>query len=166
MTLIRKIEILILLQELWVITPVIFSKHTKLARIWRYETLALSWLCLYLRKIYLLILTIGTHFLWNIQLTLFYTSTCSVLQYSYHTKIGEMISAESRRMAQLLVSKLQAVLSGLCGKLARYDEGTLFASFLSFTASNIKLVNQNFSGPYFKDLASTLLPSLCQDGSK
>ena len=46
-----------------------------------------------------------------------------------------MISAESRRMAQLTVGKLQAVLESLCSKLARYDEGTLFASFLSFTVN-------------------------------
>ena len=46
-----------------------------------------------------------------------------------------MIQAESKRMARLTVDKLQAILVSILGKLARYDEGTLFASFLSFTVS-------------------------------
>ncbi|GLD72844.1 calcium-dependent secretion activator 1-like protein [Lates japonicus] len=36
-------------------------------------------------------------------------------------------------MIQLLVAKFVAILEGVLAKISRYDEGTLFSSFLSFT---------------------------------
>lgn len=49
----------------------------------------------------------------------------------YHTKISEHLDKSLVEMNKQLVSKLISVLDGLLKKLARYDEGSLFSSFLS-----------------------------------
>nr|XP_015208000.1 PREDICTED: calcium-dependent secretion activator 2 isoform X4 [Lepisosteus oculatus] len=51
----------------------------------------------------------------------------------YHSKIDDLIEEAFKEMISLLVSKFAAVLDGVLSKLSRYDEGTLFSSFLSFT---------------------------------
>ncbi|XP_061583252.1 calcium-dependent secretion activator 1 isoform X2 [Cololabis saira] len=50
-----------------------------------------------------------------------------------HTKIDELIEESVKDMIQLLVAKFVAILEGVLAKISRYDEGTLFSSFLSFT---------------------------------
>nr|XP_033482313.1 calcium-dependent secretion activator 1 isoform X5 [Epinephelus lanceolatus] len=51
----------------------------------------------------------------------------------YHTQIDELIEESVKDMIQLLVAKFVAILEGVLAKISRYDEGTLFSSFLSFT---------------------------------
>ncbi|KAM3925187.1 calcium-dependent secretion activator 2 isoform 4-T4 [Leptodactylus fuscus] len=51
----------------------------------------------------------------------------------YHSKIDDLIEETVKEIISLLVSKLVSVLEGALSKLARYDEGTLFSSILSFT---------------------------------
>lgn len=43
-------------------------------------------------------------------------------------------------MTQGLINKLVSVLEGVMGKLARYDEGSLIGSLLSFTVRLIKII--------------------------
>ncbi|XP_054883668.1 calcium-dependent secretion activator 1 isoform X8 [Poeciliopsis prolifica] len=50
-----------------------------------------------------------------------------------HTQIDELIEESVKDMIQLLVAKFVAILEGVLAKISRYDEGTLFSSFLSFT---------------------------------
>ncbi|KAM9800065.1 calcium-dependent secretion activator 1 isoform 8-T8 [Syngnathus typhle] len=50
-----------------------------------------------------------------------------------HSQIDELIEESVRDMIQLLVAKFVAILEGVLAKISRYDEGTLFSSFLSFT---------------------------------
>ncbi|XP_070758095.1 calcium-dependent secretion activator 1 isoform X9 [Enoplosus armatus] len=51
----------------------------------------------------------------------------------FHTQIDELIEESVKDMIQLLVAKFVAILEGVLAKISRYDEGTLFSSFLSFT---------------------------------
>ncbi|XP_069832710.1 calcium-dependent secretion activator 2 isoform X2 [Dendropsophus ebraccatus] len=51
----------------------------------------------------------------------------------YHSKIDDLIEETVKEIISLLVSKFILVLDGVLSKLARYDEGTLFSSILSFT---------------------------------
>ncbi|XP_044136210.1 calcium-dependent secretion activator 2 isoform X1 [Bufo gargarizans] len=51
----------------------------------------------------------------------------------YHSKIDDLIEETVKEIISLLVSKFVSVLEGVLSKLARYDEGTLFSSILSFT---------------------------------
>ncbi|XP_078270689.1 calcium-dependent secretion activator 1 isoform X2 [Rhinoraja longicauda] len=63
------------------------------------------------------------------------TKLCSmeVGQEQYHSKIDELIEETVKEMITLLVAKFVTILEGALSKLSRYDEGTLFSSFLSFT---------------------------------
>ncbi|KAJ8258085.1 hypothetical protein GJAV_G00192990 [Gymnothorax javanicus] len=51
----------------------------------------------------------------------------------YHSKIDDLIEESVKEMIALLVAKFVVILESVLGKLSRYDEGTLFSSFLSFT---------------------------------
>ncbi|XP_075967101.1 calcium-dependent secretion activator 1 isoform X10 [Anarhichas minor] len=51
----------------------------------------------------------------------------------YHTQVDELIEESVKEMIQCLVAKFVAILEGVLAKISRYDEGTLFSSFLSFT---------------------------------
>ncbi|XP_072238146.1 calcium-dependent secretion activator 1 isoform X4 [Leuresthes tenuis] len=51
----------------------------------------------------------------------------------FHSKIDELIEESVKDMIQLLVAKFVCILEGVLAKISRYDEGTLFSSFLSFT---------------------------------
>nr|XP_032819042.1 calcium-dependent secretion activator 1 isoform X18 [Petromyzon marinus] len=51
----------------------------------------------------------------------------------YHTKIDELIEDTVKEMIAMMIGKFVTVLEGVLSKLGRYDEGTLFSSFLSFT---------------------------------
>lgn len=51
----------------------------------------------------------------------------------YHSQIDNLIEDTVREMTTLLVAKFVVVLESVLTKLSRYDEGTLFSSFLSFT---------------------------------
>ncbi|XP_062258897.1 calcium-dependent secretion activator 1 isoform X9 [Platichthys flesus] len=51
----------------------------------------------------------------------------------YHTTIDELIEESVKEMIQVLVAKSVAILESVLAKISRYDEGTLFSSFLSFT---------------------------------
>uniref|UniRef100_A0A3B3ZU91 Uncharacterized protein n=1 Tax=Periophthalmus magnuspinnatus TaxID=409849 RepID=A0A3B3ZU91_9GOBI len=51
----------------------------------------------------------------------------------YHSKIDVLIDDTFKEMIASLVSKFSSVLDGVLSKLSRYDEGTFFSSFLSFT---------------------------------
>ncbi|XP_054472297.1 calcium-dependent secretion activator 1 isoform X7 [Anoplopoma fimbria] len=51
----------------------------------------------------------------------------------YHTQIDELIEESVKDMIQLLVAKFVVILESVLAKISRYDEGTLFSSFLSFT---------------------------------
>uniref|UniRef100_A0A2K5PWM0 MHD1 domain-containing protein n=1 Tax=Cebus imitator TaxID=2715852 RepID=A0A2K5PWM0_CEBIM len=50
-----------------------------------------------------------------------------------HSKIDELIEEAVKEMITHLVAKFVTILEGVLVKLSRYDEGTLFSSFLSFT---------------------------------
>ncbi|XP_041636891.1 calcium-dependent secretion activator 1 isoform X14 [Cheilinus undulatus] len=52
---------------------------------------------------------------------------------TFASQIDELIEESVRDMIQLLVAKFVAILEGVLAKISRYDEGTLFSSFLSFT---------------------------------
>ncbi|XP_051752453.1 calcium-dependent secretion activator 1 isoform X2 [Ctenopharyngodon idella] len=51
----------------------------------------------------------------------------------YHSQIDELIEESVKDMISLLVAKFVAILESVLAKISRYDEGTLFSSFLSFT---------------------------------
>ncbi|CAL8340735.1 unnamed protein product [Lota lota] len=51
----------------------------------------------------------------------------------YHSQIDSLIEETVREMITLLVAKFMVILESVLAKLSRYDEGTLFSSFLSFT---------------------------------
>uniref|UniRef100_A0A3P8UGM3 Calcium dependent secretion activator n=1 Tax=Cynoglossus semilaevis TaxID=244447 RepID=A0A3P8UGM3_CYNSE len=51
----------------------------------------------------------------------------------FHSQIDDLIEESVKDMIQLLVAKFVAILDGVLAKISRYDEGTLFSSFLSFT---------------------------------
>ncbi|XP_035013443.1 calcium-dependent secretion activator 2 isoform X1 [Hippoglossus stenolepis] len=51
----------------------------------------------------------------------------------YHSKIDVLIDESFKEMISSLISKFAGVLDGALSKLSRYDEGTFFSSFLSFT---------------------------------
>ncbi|MCJ8729576.1 hypothetical protein PDJAM_G00107890 [Pangasius djambal] len=51
----------------------------------------------------------------------------------YHSKIDDLIEESVKDMISLLVAKFVAILESVLAKISRYDEGTLFSSFLSFT---------------------------------
>ncbi|XP_023270047.1 calcium-dependent secretion activator 1-like isoform X7 [Seriola lalandi dorsalis] len=51
----------------------------------------------------------------------------------FASQIDDLIEESVRDMIQLLVAKFVAILEGVLAKISRYDEGTLFSSFLSFT---------------------------------
>ncbi|KAM6176535.1 calcium-dependent secretion activator 1 isoform 2-T2 [Erethizon dorsatum] len=64
------------------------------------------------------------------------TKLCSMemgQEHQYHSKIDELIEETVKEMITLLVAKFITILEGVLAKLSRYDEGTLFSSFLSFT---------------------------------
>uniref|UniRef100_A0A452SJG4 Calcium dependent secretion activator n=1 Tax=Ursus americanus TaxID=9643 RepID=A0A452SJG4_URSAM len=48
-------------------------------------------------------------------------------------EMDELIEETVKEMITLLVAKFVTILEGVLAKLSRYDEGTLFSSFLSFT---------------------------------
>ncbi|XP_068599058.1 calcium-dependent secretion activator 1 [Brachionichthys hirsutus] len=50
-----------------------------------------------------------------------------------HSHIDELIEESVKDMIQFLVGKFVVILEGVLAKISRYDEGTLFSSFLSFT---------------------------------
>ncbi|KAM6979766.1 calcium-dependent secretion activator 1 isoform 4-T4 [Aplochiton taeniatus] len=51
----------------------------------------------------------------------------------YHTQIDELIEESVKDMIALLVAKFVVILESVLAKISRYDEGTLFSSFMSFT---------------------------------
>ncbi|XP_016322581.1 calcium-dependent secretion activator 1-like isoform X4 [Sinocyclocheilus anshuiensis] len=51
----------------------------------------------------------------------------------YHSQIDELIEESVKDMISLLVAKFVVILESVLAKISRYDEGTLFSSFLSFT---------------------------------
>ncbi|XP_046882246.1 calcium-dependent secretion activator 1 [Hypomesus transpacificus] len=51
----------------------------------------------------------------------------------YHAQIDELIEETVKDMISLLVAKFVVILESVLAKISRYDEGTLFSSFLSFT---------------------------------
>ncbi|XP_023649781.1 calcium-dependent secretion activator 1 isoform X3 [Paramormyrops kingsleyae] len=51
----------------------------------------------------------------------------------YHSQIDNLIEETVKEMTTLLVAKFVVILESVLAKLSRYDEGTLFSSFLSFT---------------------------------
>ncbi|XP_054641674.1 calcium-dependent secretion activator 1 isoform X3 [Dunckerocampus dactyliophorus] len=51
----------------------------------------------------------------------------------YHSQIDYLIEETVKEMITLLVAKFVVILESVLAKLSRYDEGTLFSSFLSFT---------------------------------
>uniref|UniRef100_A0A3Q3W781 Uncharacterized protein n=1 Tax=Mola mola TaxID=94237 RepID=A0A3Q3W781_MOLML len=53
----------------------------------------------------------------------------------YHSQIDNLIEEMVKEMITLLVAKFVVILESVLAKLSRYDEGTLFSSFLSFTVS-------------------------------
>ncbi|XP_023158789.1 calcium-dependent secretion activator isoform X3 [Ceratitis capitata] len=53
--------------------------------------------------------------------------------YKFHTKIDDQIDKANVAMTQGLICKLMSVLESTLSKLARYDEGSLIGSILSFT---------------------------------
>ncbi|XP_043564184.1 calcium-dependent secretion activator 1 isoform X24 [Chiloscyllium plagiosum] len=64
------------------------------------------------------------------------TKLCSMevgQERQYHSKIDELIEETVKEMITLMVAKFVTILEGVLSKLSRYDEGTLFSSFLSFT---------------------------------
>uniref|UniRef100_A0A3B4H6L0 Calcium-dependent secretion activator 1-like n=1 Tax=Pundamilia nyererei TaxID=303518 RepID=A0A3B4H6L0_9CICH len=54
----------------------------------------------------------------------------------YHSQINNLIEETVKEMITLLVAKFVVILESVLTKLSRYDEGTLFSSFLSFTVSS------------------------------
>uniref|UniRef100_A0A3Q2XIR4 Ca2+-dependent activator protein for secretion a n=1 Tax=Hippocampus comes TaxID=109280 RepID=A0A3Q2XIR4_HIPCM len=53
----------------------------------------------------------------------------------YLSQIDNLIEETVKEMTTLLVAKFVVILESVLAKLSRYDEGTLFSSFLSFTVS-------------------------------
>uniref|UniRef100_A0A668RR28 MUN domain-containing protein n=1 Tax=Oreochromis aureus TaxID=47969 RepID=A0A668RR28_OREAU len=53
--------------------------------------------------------------------------------WQYHSQIDNLIEETVKEMITLLVAKFVVILESVLTKLSRYDEGTLFSSFLSFT---------------------------------
>uniref|UniRef100_A0A672FB99 Ca2+-dependent activator protein for secretion a n=1 Tax=Salarias fasciatus TaxID=181472 RepID=A0A672FB99_SALFA len=51
----------------------------------------------------------------------------------YHSQIDNLIEETVTEMITLLVAKFVVILESVLAKISRYDEGTLFSSFLSFT---------------------------------
>ncbi|XP_073707975.1 calcium-dependent secretion activator 1 isoform X5 [Garra rufa] len=51
----------------------------------------------------------------------------------YHSQIDDLIEESVKDMISLLVAKFVVILESVLAKISRYDEGTLFSSFLSFT---------------------------------
>ncbi|XP_042590253.1 calcium-dependent secretion activator 1 isoform X32 [Cyprinus carpio] len=51
----------------------------------------------------------------------------------YHSQIDDLIEETVKEMITLVVAKFVVILESVLAKLSRYDEGTLFSSFLSFT---------------------------------
>ncbi|KAM4582703.1 calcium-dependent secretion activator 1-like isoform 1-T1 [Fundulus diaphanus] len=51
----------------------------------------------------------------------------------YHSQIDHLIEETVKEMITLLVAKFVVILESVLSKLSKYDEGTLFSSFLSFT---------------------------------
>ncbi|KAM8930183.1 calcium-dependent secretion activator 1 isoform 6-T6 [Pelodytes ibericus] len=62
-------------------------------------------------------------------------------EHQYHSKIDELIEETVKEMITLLVAKFVTILEGVLSKLSRYDEGTLFSSFLSFTKPGMDLAD-------------------------
>ncbi|XDV51710.1 hypothetical protein PO909_020546, partial [Leuciscus waleckii] len=56
-----------------------------------------------------------------------------LFQRQYHSQIDDLIEETVKEMITLLVAKFVVILESVLAKLSRYDEGTLFSSFLSFT---------------------------------
>ena len=60
-----------------------------------------------------------------------------IKKHQYHSKIDDQIDKALASMTQGLINKLVSVLEATLGKLARYDEGSLIGSLLSFTVNFI-----------------------------
>lgn len=58
------------------------------------------------------------------------------LQYQFHAKIDKQIDATLNSMSEGFINKLMSVLDGSLSKLARYDEGSLIGSLMSFAVSS------------------------------
>ncbi|KAE8612629.1 hypothetical protein XENTR_v10012920 [Xenopus tropicalis] len=72
------------------------------------------------------------------------TKLCSMemgQEHQYHSQIDELIEETVKEMITLLVAKFVTILEGVLSKLSRYDEGTLFSSFLSFTKPGMDLAD-------------------------
>ncbi|XP_078399765.1 calcium-dependent secretion activator 1 isoform X3 [Cetorhinus maximus] len=72
------------------------------------------------------------------------TKLCSMevgQERQYHSKIDELIEETVKEMITLMVAKFVTILEGVLSKLSRYDEGTLFSSFLSFTKPGMDLAD-------------------------
>ena len=65
------------------------------------------------------------------------------MKHQYHSKIDDQIDKALASMTQGLINKLVSVLEATLGKLARYDEGSLIGSLLSFTVGLFKALFVN-----------------------
>ncbi|KAM6981147.1 calcium-dependent secretion activator 1 isoform 4-T4 [Aplochiton taeniatus] len=59
----------------------------------------------------------------------------------YHSQIDNLIEETVKEMITLLVAKFVVILESVLAKLSRYDEGTLFSSFLSFTKPGMDIAD-------------------------
>ncbi|XP_029530892.1 calcium-dependent secretion activator 1 isoform X4 [Oncorhynchus nerka] len=59
----------------------------------------------------------------------------------YHSQIDALIEETVKEMITLLVAKFVVILESVLAKLSRYDEGTLFSSFLSFTKPGMDIAD-------------------------
>ncbi|TSV54880.1 Calcium-dependent secretion activator 1 [Bagarius yarrelli] len=59
----------------------------------------------------------------------------------YHSQIDNLIEETVKEMITLLVAKFVVILESVLAKLSRYDEGTLFSSFLSFTKPSMDVAD-------------------------
>ncbi|XP_078678221.1 calcium-dependent secretion activator 1-like isoform X3 [Branchiostoma floridae x Branchiostoma belcheri] len=66
-------------------------------------------------------------------------------RHNYHTKIDDFLEKVYNEMISTLVAKMVTVVESVLAKLARYDEGTLFSSFMNFGAS-LRQKAQNITG--------------------
>lgn len=62
-------------------------------------------------------------------------------QYQFHAKIDKLIDTTMNSMTEGLIHKLMSVLEGSLSKLARYDEGSLIGSLMSFAVGSMLLTS-------------------------
>ncbi|TRY58227.1 hypothetical protein DNTS_008568 [Danionella cerebrum] len=74
----------------------------------------------------------------------------------YHSQIDNLIEETVKEMITLLVAKFVVILESVLAKLSRYDEGTLFSSFLSFT---VKAASKYVDVPLIVPLGGGVLQS-------